>query len=411
MKNIKKLFLFLLTIFSNATLAMEDKDQVHAGLILKIFEAIRYNKLDEFKKLINLIDLKTKYNSEGANLLMKAVYEWASHEILELLLNKGIDINEQNYKGETALMYAIWQGNFGAVKLLLEKGANLELCDYERKTSIMHAFLCNNSKVNIIELLIKNGANLKVNNKSGESLLRLVIKNNGLNAVQFLISKNIYDINDINEKDESGSTALCDAINFNKNKDVVEVLIKAGANVNNKSKYGFSPLYWASDQKKELVELLINNGAEINITDNGGVTSLMNSVRKNKTEIIEVLLNLGANIFLKDKNNKTALDYAKESKNKEVKKLFINKLKLVLFDAINMGDYNKVKNLLIIIPLSVYDNNKNNPLHIASQINNYKKKSEIFKLLLSIKPSLISEVNNLGLTPLHINPAIINDLK
>jgi ankyrin repeat protein len=107
-------------------------------------------------------------------------------------------------------------------------------------------------------------------------------------------------------------------------KEIVQVLILRGVDVNAKGNFGETALmmaaYWGH---KEIAELLIKNGAYVNAKDNNGTTALMMAVsefesffmaknRQDRLEIIEMLLAAGAAVNTIDKEGKTALDYAVE---------------------------------------------------------------------------------------------------
>lgn len=82
------------------------------------------------------------------------------------------------------------------------------------------------------------------------------------------------------------------------------------------------------------------------------------------------------------------------------------KLRTNLFNAIEAGNYKEVKNLAQKISMGIYDLDGNNPLLFAAKCN----KLEIFKLILSIRPSLIIEKNKDNKNALQIWPTIANDL-
>ncbi len=119
-------------------------------------------------------------------------------------------------------------------------------------------------------------------------------------------------------------------------KENIEKLIKKGYNVNKKNKYGLSPLhiavYFSSKTAKEkigldIINILLKNGADVNIKDNEDKTPLFYSTN---TKILRILLNNGANINACDNEGKTPLFYA-------------NNLQLIIFLLDNGADPN-VKN-------------------------------------------------------------------
>jgi hypothetical protein len=109
---------------------------------------------------------------------------------------------------------------------------------------------------------------------------------------------------DVNDKENGGQAPLHVAC-INSRKDIVELLIAAGANVNAKTNSGITPLHFAVRyQSKEIVELLIAKGADINAKDNNGGTALSMALsgassgylsRANRfKEIVELLHEHGA---------------------------------------------------------------------------------------------------------------------
>ena len=76
----------------------------------------------------------------------------------------------------------------------------------------------------------------------------------------------------MNAKNEWGGTPLHYAT-FGGHKEVVELLIAKGADVNAKDGVGETPLHWAAKEgNKEVVELLIAKGADVNAKDDVGDT-------------------------------------------------------------------------------------------------------------------------------------------
>jgi len=111
------------------------------------------------------------------------------------------------------------------------------------------------------------------------------------------------------------------------NKELVELLINKGADVNGRDLRGNTPLMttlWSetSDMniKREMAELLINKGAKVNAKDANGWTPLHNAVNKGNKIMVELFIAKGADVnartskaencsFGRDPNTKQFIGY------------------------------------------------------------------------------------------------------
>ena len=133
---------------------------------------------------------------------------------------------------------------------------------------------------------------------------------------------------DVNAIDENrGMTALVYAVDKG-HKEIVEILISEGADVNvmvsnDEGVDGFTSLFVAAQSgHAEVAGLLVANGAEVNvklINDEGKVscTPLFFAARSGHTEVAELLIANGSEINAKDENILTPLDYATLEKQNE----------------------------------------------------------------------------------------------
>lgn len=145
--------------------------------------------------------------------------------------NKEI-IDQADDSGRTALFYAIATGNTDTISFLLDNGADQ---NYQQKkesyinTPLMDAVFSDNKEV--VDLLLQRDLSAS-----------------------------------INIPDETGQTILFHAIAKN-DKDLVEKLIKSGADIEYKSEFLGSPLTFAANNNQEMVKLLLNKGANPNGVD------------------------------------------------------------------------------------------------------------------------------------------------
>lgn len=101
---------------------------------------------------------------EGVTPLMTATSE-NDLEQIELLIEEGADINEQDEEGSTALDWAIFSGHYEAAELLLEKGADPNTVDIYEATPLITAVF--NENAEMVKLLLEHGADPTFENSEG----------------------------------------------------------------------------------------------------------------------------------------------------------------------------------------------------------------------------------------------------
>lgn len=111
----------------------------------------------------------------------------------------------------------------------------------------------------------------------------------------------------INAREHFGWTPLIKAAQAGHNQ-VVHELIQAGANVNSREMHGATPLmYAASEGHLQVVRELIRAGANVNARDNNGMSPLMYAIIEDQLQIIRVLIRWGANLNARNNRGLTAL--------------------------------------------------------------------------------------------------------
>ena len=143
-------------------------------------------------------------------------------------------------------------------------------------------------KILLISIIVVNLC-YSANQKTDQRLIYAVSECNIILVQQLLNDKS----RDINAKDDvDGITALILASYFSC-KEIVELLLRHGVDVNNISNmYGSALMAASYNNHKEIVELLLNHReTDINIKDNNGRTALSRAALKGNKEIVKLLLN------------------------------------------------------------------------------------------------------------------------
>ena len=111
-------------------------------------------------------------------------------------------------------------------------------------------------------------------------------------AVRALLAKRV----DVNGQAADGSTALHWAAQRN-NPQLVDLLVRSGANVKTATRYNVPPLYFAAlNGNASMMERLLTAGADANATVYEGQTMLMTAALSGRPEAVRLLMQRGAKV-------------------------------------------------------------------------------------------------------------------
>jgi ankyrin repeat protein len=293
-------------------------------------------------------------------------------EAAEALLSHGAKINtREQWRNQTALMWAAAQGQPAMVKLLIRRGADVDAREIVnvgvrqvtneprvqgRPTGGLTALLyatrqgCNEC----VRLLTDGKANLNLADPDGVTPLVMAIQNFHFDAAAYLMKKGA----DVNKWDWWGRAPLYSAVDVNTipfggrpdrisldtttSLKLIEMLLDAGANPNAQLKLfppyralgpdrggdqmltiGATPLLRAAKAgDAAAVHLLLAHGANLELQNNAGIKPLLAAAgigsndidtrghfktSKQAAECIDLLLAAGANINATDNLGRTAL--------------------------------------------------------------------------------------------------------
>ncbi|OUM68516.1 hypothetical protein PIROE2DRAFT_66924 [Piromyces sp. E2] len=109
-----------------------------------------------------------------------------NEKIIDILLEKGADVDHQEAQGNTALHYAARLGNTVTIEKLIKNKANLEIQNYKRETPLMVA--CRYKQKKAIKILLDNGAlSLFVDNLIYSNTKSFDFKNNQDSYIDMMI--------------------------------------------------------------------------------------------------------------------------------------------------------------------------------------------------------------------------------
>lgn len=183
---------------------------------------------------------------------------------MEELLGKHNEVIQQliNEKDDLLLITASARGYTNAVEILLEKGFDVNEKNENGDSALLIAVLNNNRDV--LELLLEYGADINNKNNAGETPLIKAADAGNIPILKKLLQKGA----DVNAKDEDGNTALIIAASENEKPDGVYLLITAGADVNATDNNGMNALAIARERVRKnpkMVHMLENAHAYMGI--------------------------------------------------------------------------------------------------------------------------------------------------
>ena len=265
---------------------------------------------------------------DGCTPLHLAVME-GNQNVVKLFLEKNALINTQDADGNSPLHRAVSKGFFDITKLLVQKGSNVNPQNKEGGTPLFLGV--KNKHEQLIKLLIENEADVKIGYKKNytERIQLVRGKDKGRAAWHYVLVKkhllglflkrvkggrvNVADFGDILRsgwgkdppegttdkilkeydfqfKEIPDATLLHIASEQVNEPEIIDLLVKSGANVNAQDAEGFTPLHMAAIHGNlKIVKKLVDLDADVNIVATDGKNAAELAHLNEELEIEEYL--------------------------------------------------------------------------------------------------------------------------
>ena len=269
------------------------------------------------KELVSLLltfgaytEIKNIFGSTAMHILSRSRNE----SILLLLIKAGADIEARDSQARTPLGNAILSNLQSTAQILIRHGANVNAWSIVSNTLGALLFeAVRRRKEWAVNLLLENGADLQAIDGIGHQALYYAVNESQESMVKVLLDRGAIK-NAIANPLIEGSPLHC-AVS-RPNLTIVEMILTAGADVNEKENSGNTPLheiirhYGTLHAPQAKIGLLLKFRAQINIGNSRADTPLHLAVQHRQPEAVQMLLDAGANIGVMNAHGETALDLA-----------------------------------------------------------------------------------------------------
>ncbi|XP_053367381.1 poly [ADP-ribose] polymerase tankyrase-2-like isoform X2 [Clarias gariepinus] len=310
---------------------------------------------------------------------------------VQLLLQHGADVHAKDKGDLVPLHNACSYGHYEVTELLLKHGACVNATDLWQFTPLHEA--ASKNRMEVCSLLLSHGADptfFNCHNKSAIDLAptallkdRLAYEFRGYALLQaareadlFRLKKHI-SLDIINFKHpQTHETALhcASASLYPKRKQVCEILLRRGANINDKTKDLLTPLHLAAEMShNDIIDLLIKHEAKVNALDSQGQTPLHRAAQCGHLQSCRLLMSAGSDPLITSLQGFTPSQLSNDSIQDVLQGVLGGNLdtERQLLEASKSGDLETVKKLCTLQNVNCRDaeGRQSTPLHFAAGYN------------------------------------------
>ncbi|XP_067126392.1 POTE ankyrin domain family member B-like [Centruroides vittatus] len=225
------------------------------------------------------VDLKTQ--KENSTKLHRACWLGNESDVRNCL--KSIPLDSKDDENRTPLHLAAAKGNIAVIEMLLEKDPNVNDQDINGKTPLMKAIEGHHEKA--IHLLIEADAEVNLKDRGGNTAIHIALNTGQYDVAQYLLQYTTED--NIGNKD--GITAL-HILAETKRVKLARKFIHHGASVESRDKNLRTPLMLACKKGYfPMISLLLKNRSDVTAEDSKGWTAIDYASIVGHTQVINIL--------------------------------------------------------------------------------------------------------------------------
>jgi hypothetical protein len=210
------------------------------------------------------------------------------------------------------------EGDLEKVKVFLDAGGSVYSSGGSQRPALAKLAL-NSGHIEVLKLLVARGLNIeRPVHGFNQFLIIDAIRDNKKEFIDYILDQKI----DLNRRDEYGISIFRIICCLETEPELIERLIKLGANIHDDHFRGQTPFIEAArGEALTTMDVLLKHGVNINHVDGANKTALIHAAQGGKLKSVEWLIGHGANLKHVEGFERDALYWAKENKHSMVAEL------------------------------------------------------------------------------------------
>lgn len=353
-----------------------------------LHHAVIFNRKNVVEHLVSVGANIYSKDAEGGEMPLNFAVRFDYDDIADILISRGADYIGRGEHTLPPLHLAAIMGSVRSARLIIALGAEV---DRDFRLSLCKPDSKNFNNEDGSEILTD------IQIQKGLTPLHLAIHGQHKEMVELLIENGA----DVNNRDSDYDTPLIKASQTG-NAGIIKALIKGGADVNAADMSGKTALHHLIiSGDMETIAMLIDGGANVNAADNDGSTPIFGvPMSDGHRKIGEYLISKGAEINIKDGEGTSLLQHTAIMGTGEMLETLKNKGVRIMdvFDAVIMGNVESAAKFIDENPTLLNSGNPAGftPLHFAAMTGN----KPMLDMLLKKGADVYSLTKN-GQSPLH----------